>query len=199
MSVMPSGIKARSAWATTAKGILILWLLVALTQQYPGILRQGFTDLVKGVQPQSMLSGVEYRASPLVQLMERLESLDENRRWRSLLILPLPAQFEGNLGRFDEFSPVGLEHLAQGMLEIFSLVYRSFPRKVDVAFLNSRGNLLLVSFRPEERFVPRVVADLSQYEMVALPRDIRGLRPDRMEAVGQTSDGGIVIHRRRTL
>ena len=125
--------------------------------------------------------------------MDRLEDLDEEMRWRSLLILPLPARFEGNLGRFDDFSPVGFEHLAH---EILQLAYRSFPRKVDVAFLTSRGNLLMVSHRREERFAPRVAVDPSLYEVVALPSGTRGPRLDRMELVGQTSDGGFVIYRR---
>jgi len=182
--------------ATIARGLLVLWLLVALTQQYPRVLQRGFADLSRGLRTRPVPLGVNHRISPLLQLLDRLESLDEDRRWRSLLILPMPARFEGDLGRFDEFSPVGLELLAD---EIFQLAYLSFPRKVDVAFLNSRGNLLMVSYRWEERFVPRVSVDLSQYEMVALPKNAQGIKLDRMELVGQTPDGWIVIYRRTNL
>lgn len=190
---MPTGTKARSCWAPVAKGLLILWLLVALTQQYPWILQRGLADLTRALRAQVVSDTVNHPLSPSLQLLDRLRSLDGDRGWRSLLILPLPAQFEGDLGRFDEFSPVGLEPLAH---EILQLAYRGFPRTVDVAFLNSRGDFLMVSQRREERFVPRVAVDLSQYEMVALPSDTRGLKLDDMELAGQTSDGGIVIYRR---
>ena len=189
---MSNWMKIHHGWETAAKGLLVLWLLIALAQQYPVVLRQGFNDLMKGLSPLPVPSGAAARAPGLQELSGHLKTLDGGRGWHALLILPLPTQFERNLGRFDELNVVGVGGLAD---DIFRLVYESFPQRLDVAFLDSRGRLTRASYRPAERFVPSVAINLSQYEIVAMPRNT-GLALDRMEAVGQTSGGEIVIYKR---
>ena len=193
---MTTGVETGSKWTTTARWVLLIWLFVALIQQYPKVLQQGFADFPRGLQVGSMPTGVSLRTSSLLGLLDRLEGLDGNRKWGLLVILPLPVLFERDLGRFDEFSPIGLDHLAHNILQ---LTYLGFPRKIDVAFLNSHGDILRVSHRWDDRLVPRVPVSLPQYEMIALPRDMPGLRLDRMEVEGETPDGEIVIYKRTDL
>ncbi len=189
---MLTGVKAGRKWNTAARCVLLIWLLVALTQQYPKVLQRGIADFSSGPRSWSLLTGASGRASPLLRLLDRLDSMDGSSEWRVLVILPLPVQFERGLGRFDEFSPAGLEHLAH---EILQPTYLSFPRKVDIAFLDSHGNLLRVSHRREDRFIPRITVDLSQYEVVALAKDAQRLKLDGMEVVGETPDADIRIYK----
>ena len=190
---MSDDTNVRRRWAIAARGVLGLWLMIALVQQYPTVLHQGYDDLVMRMSP---LSGGSTRAAPgLQELAAHLRALDGGRAWPALLILPLPAPFERDLGRFDELDVAALGNLAD---QVFRLIYSSFPQPVDLAFLDSRGRLVRASYRPAERFLPTAAVGLSGYAIVAMPRETR-LTLDRMEAVGQTSDGAFVIYRRANL
>ena len=189
---MRGEMKPPGGWAIAAKGLLILWLMVSLVQQYPGLLRRGWADVTHGLRPRHLSPGATHPPSELLECLDLLEKLDRDRQWRALLILPMPAQLEGNQGRFDQWDGASLGHLAQ---EVFQLAYQGYPRRVDVAFLNSRGTLLRVSYQPADRFVPSVPVDLARYEIVALPREMN-LALDHMEAVEETSSGAIVLYKR---
>lgn len=190
---MSDDTNVRRRWAIAAKGVLGLWLMIALVQQYPTVLRQGYDDLVMRVSP---LFRGSTRAEPgLEELAARLRALDGGRAWPALLVLPLPAPFERDPGRFDELDVAALGSLAD---QVSRLIYSSFPQPVDLAFLDSRGRLMRASHRPAERFLPTTAVGLSGYAIVAMSRETR-LTLDRMEAVGQTSDGAFVIYRRAGL
>ncbi len=189
---MSDDTNVRRLWAIAAKGVLGLWLMIALVQQYPTALRQGYDDLVMGMRPLSRSPGSTPAPSGVQELAAHLRAFGAGRGWPALLILPLPAQFERDPGRFDELDVAALGGLAD---DIFRLAYSSFPQTVDVAFLDSRGRLRRVSYRPEERFIPAAPLDLALYEIVAVHRDAAAML-GRMEPVAQTSDGAIVIYRR---
>lgn len=188
---MPNGRTSPGRWATAGKGLLLLWLALALIRPHPGILRRGLTDLQTGLRPHPLPRGATDRPE-LLEVLDSLDSLDRDQRWRALLVLPLPAQLQADSGRFDEWSGAGLGDLAHQILQV---AYQGFPRRVDVAFLSSDGRLLRVSFRPTERFVPKVPVRLADYEIVAVARET-GLTPDRMMAISRTSSGAIVLYGR---
>lgn len=189
---MRKDMKLTGGWATAATGLLILWLSVSLIHQYPGMLRRGLADLARGLLAQPPPASATQSPSELLEVLDPLQALDPDREWGTLLVLPMPPQLEREPVSVDAWNAAGLGDLAH---EVFQLAYLGFPRKVDIAFLNSRGQLLRASYRPAERFVPTLVVDPGEYEILAAPRGM-SIALDGREAVGKTSGGAIVLYKR---